>query len=167
MYISHAQLAERPGARELAEVASPAHEALVDYDLMQATLLGADRSTWSAAEIIVADNALVRIDDAISDAKSVIDGFLGRRGYLPLDPVPGIVTTWARAICRYLLHQDRVSGESDDPIVRDYRDALKLLQLTADGKFSLGLEDTSAQQGIGQPATTARASKFRDNLADY
>ncbi|MEO1819914.1 phage protein Gp36 family protein, partial [Pseudomonas sp.] len=46
-----------------------------------------------------------------------------------------------RAITRYNLHQHRVSNEGTDPIVRDYRDAMKLLQLTADGKFSLGGND--------------------------
>ncbi|WP_420598636.1 gp436 family protein [Neptuniibacter sp.] len=140
MYITHAQLNERPGARELSEVATPEHESLVDYDLMEASLTGADTSAWTAPEIVVANEALQRIDAAVVDATSLIDGFLNQRGYLPLDPVPGIVTSWARAIVRYQLHQNRISDEKD-PIVRDYKDALKLLQLTADGKFSLGADD--------------------------
>lgn len=140
-YITHAQLAERPGARELAEVATPAHLRMVPYELMAAALTGSDRSAWTAEENERADAALERIDDAIKDAQAMIDGFLALRGYLPLDPVPGIVTAWCRAITRYKLHQHRLSTDDKDPIVRDYRDAMKLLQLTADGKFSLGAND--------------------------
>lgn len=140
-YITHAQLAERPGARELAEVATPGHLRMVPYELMEAALTGGDRSSWTADENERADAALERIDDAARDAQAVIDGFLARRGYLPLNPVPDIVTVWCRAIVRYYLHQHRLSTESNDPIVRDYRDAMKLLQLTADGKFSLGADD--------------------------
>lgn len=142
MYISHAQLAERPGARELAQVATAAHEHLVSYELMEATLLGGDRSAWSPEEIAIADDAVQRIDDAVNDAGSLIDGYLVKRGYsVPLDPVPDLVVTWARWITRYLLHQDRITDERGDPIVRDYRDALKFLQQVANGQFSLGAND--------------------------
>lgn len=140
-YISHAQLAERPGARELAQVATAAHKPMVDPELMEATLLGGDRAGWTPDQVALADDALQRIDDATADAQALIDGFLSRRGYLPLDPVPGIVVTWARAITRYHLHQNRLGDDSDDPIVRDYKDAVRFLQLTADGKFSLGQND--------------------------
>jgi phage gp36-like protein len=167
-YISHAQLAERPGARELAEVATATHEHIVAAELMEATLQGDDRSAWSADEIAVADDALQRIDDAVSDAQATIDGFLGKRGYLPLNPVPGIVTAWTRAIARYFLHKDRIrTDEKSDPIVRDYRDAMKLLQLTAEGKFSLGADDDLVSQGTGSPEFTPGCSTIRDNLKDF
>ena len=147
-YVTHVELAERPGARELAQVASTEHQPIVDYALMDATLRGADRAAWTVGELAEADTALARIDDAIREADSMIDGFLAQRGYpLPLTPVPGVVSSWSRAITRYLLHKGRISLESNDPIVRDYRDALKLLQLTADGKFSLGAEDPVANAG--------------------
>ncbi|MDF5922515.1 DUF1320 family protein [Pseudomonas aeruginosa] len=45
----------------------------------------------------------------------------------------------ARAITRYLLHKDRLGeGAEKDPIVRDYRDALKFLQLTAEASSPWG-----------------------------
>lgn len=146
-YITHDQLAKRPGARELAQVATPEHEAVVDPELMEVTLTGGDRTAWTIAEIEIADEALSTIDDAMADARSVIDGFLARRGYLPLNPVPPIVTTWARVIVRYMLHKDRIGENKDDPIVRDYNDAMRLLQLTADGKFSLGADDPIQADG--------------------
>lgn len=141
MYITPAQLAERPGARELAQVATRERDAIVVDDLMDATLRTLDRSAWSADQIAIADDALARIMEAIAEAGGIIDGFLARRYPLPLATVPGVLTAWARSITRYLLHKDRLSTDQNDPIVRDYRDAMKLLQLVAEGKFSLGADD--------------------------
>lgn len=147
-YITPSDLAERPGAKELAEVATPEHKRIADTALMDATLRGGDRSSWSADDQADADAAMARIQDAVAEADALIDGFLAKRGYpLPLSPVPKLVTGWSRSIARYLLHKSRISLESNDPIVRDYRDALKLLQLTADGKFSLGGDDVVATGG--------------------
>jgi phage gp36-like protein len=144
-YITAADLAERPGARELSQVATAAHLKPVAWELMEATLRGADRSTWTAEQVVEADDALRRIEDAVAQAESLIDGYLARRGYsLPLSPVPELVTGWTRDIGRYLLHKDRSGKEETDPIVRAYRDALKFLQLIADGKFSLGGNDPVA-----------------------
>lgn len=144
-YITAAALAERPGARELAQVATAEHVRMVPPELMEATLRGADRSSWTADQVTVADDALRRIEEAVSQAESVIDGYLARRGYpLPLSPVPDLVTGWARDIARYLLHKDRGGKEDSDPIVRAYKDALKFLALTAEGKFSLGGNDPIA-----------------------
>lgn len=169
-YITHAELAERPGARELAQVATAEHKPIVDYGLMDATLRDLDRAAWTVPELEVADAALARIDDAIQDADALIDGFLVRRGYpLPLNPVPSVVVVWSRAITRYHLHKDRKSMEATDPIVRDYRDALKLLQLTADGKFSLGAGDPVANSGAGTDVRFSGAPTVfgRDQLRSF
>lgn len=141
MYITPAQLAERPGARELAQVATRERDAIVADDLMEATLRDADRGSFPVEQVAIADDALARINEAITGAAGTIDGFLARRYTLPLATVPPIVVEWSRSITRYLLHKDRISGEGTDPILRDYRDAMKLLALTADGKFSLGADD--------------------------
>ncbi len=141
-YITATALAERPGARELAQVATAEHQRMVPFELMEATLRETDRSSWTADQVVVADDALRRIEDAVSQAESTIDGYLARRGYpLPLSPVPDLVTGWARDIARYLLHKDRGGKEDSDPIVRAYRDALKFLEMIASGKFSLGGND--------------------------
>jgi phage gp36-like protein len=149
-YVTHLQLAERPGARELAQVASADHKALVDYGLMDVALRGEDQSAWSPTEQAAAAAAIAVIDRAVVEADSTIDGFLAKRGYtLPLVPVPPVVAGWSRAIARYALHKGRQSLEANDPIVRDYRDALKLLGLLVDGKFSLGADDAVAPGGAG------------------
>lgn len=141
-YITTQQLAELPGSRELAQVASPAHRPVVDSELMEATLRDEERSGWEPEEIADADDALERITGAVEQAESLINGFLAKRRYtLPLNPAPRLVTGWTRDIARYYLHKDRISSEGTDPIVRAYNDALKLLTMVEQGKFSLGVED--------------------------
>ena len=84
-YITTAELAERPGARELALAASSDTAPVVAYALMDATLRGADRSAWTTEQVVAADAALQRVQDAVAEAGAVIDGYLAQRGYaLPL-----------------------------------------------------------------------------------
>lgn len=168
MYVTLAQLAEIPGAKELSELASTAHEALVDYELMDLTLRGLDRSAYPADAVVAADEAAARITSAVDDAGAFIDGFLVVRGYTtPLTPVPGIVATWARAIARYYLAKDRITDPKSDPIARDYADAAKLLQLVANGQFSLGTGDPLAGEGLGTVEIDGDDRVFsRTNLKD-
>lgn len=141
MYITPAQLADRPGATEVAQVSTPDRDAIVDAGLMDATLRGTDRSAWQAADIAVADVALANVQAAIDDADSMIDGYLAPRYTLPFTKLPGILVVYARAIARYNLHKSRQSLENTDPIVRDYRDAIKFLTAVAGGQLSLGADD--------------------------
>ncbi|MDH1681131.1 DUF1320 domain-containing protein [Pseudomonas chengduensis] len=169
MYIELAELAEQPGAQELAQVATPRRLPMAKPELLDAMLREQDLSGWPAGDIEVATAALDVIVAAVNDAQGYIDGFLARRGYqLPLAKRFGIVTRWARAITRYSLHQDRLSGEQNDPIVRDYRDALKFLQLVAEGKFSLGQDDPLTPPSSGAPAFSKPARVFsHDTLKDF
>ncbi len=167
-YITHQQLLDRPGSRELAEVASSEDKDMVPYELMALTLTGGDRSDFEDEQIVDADAALARIDDAVADADGVIDGCLRKAGYsLPLNPVPRLVVVWCRAIARYYLHKNRRSIESDDIIVRDYKDALRLLEQTASGKLSLGIDDEVVETGAGMPQVTKGSSRLRDALRDF
>lgn len=141
MYTTLAQLAEIPGALELAQAASDAFGAVVDAQLMESTLLDGDRSAYTAEQIAAADSARARIEQAVSEADAVIDGYLGRRYALPLATMPAILATWARSIARHRLHASRVIDERTDPIARDYRDAIRFLEQVAAGRFSLGIGD--------------------------
>lgn len=166
-YVSHAQLAERPGAAELAQVTSKQHEPLLPDELMELTLTGGQRTGWTPEQIEQADAALARIDDAVADADGLIDGFLRQRGYpLPLTKEHRLVTVWSRAITRYQLHQHRLSTEKDDPIVRDYKEALKQLQQLVEGKISLDIDDELATTA-GMPRTGKRCDAIRQALRDY
>lgn len=145
MYVTAVQLADRPGATELAQVATPERKPVVDADLMDATLRAGDRSAWSSDDQAVADLALAVVQDAITSADALIDGYLARRYTLPLTSSPPILAVWGRAIARYQLHKDRRTMETNDPVVRDYNDALKLLAQVAAGTFSLGADDAALE----------------------
>lgn len=167
-YISLAELAEKPGAVELAQVATQSSQRMSNPTLLELVLRGEDTSTYPPDELELANIAVQRIGEAISDAQSLMDGYLRQRGYkLPFNRVPRLLTTWCRAITRYYLHQHRLSVEQNDPIVRDYKDALKLLQQVADGKLSLGVDDTLPSGG-GKPLITTPGRTFSmGTLKDY
>lgn len=165
MYCTPIQLADAKLVRELAQVATPERFPIVADDLMEAVLRGEDTSAFAPTEVAIALEALVHINQALTDADGVIDGYLRMRKpvpyVVPLVPAPGIVSVWARQIARYLLHKDRVNTEEKtDPIVRDYRDALRFLELTRDGKFSLGTDDPLPPAGAGAPEFCAPPREF-------
>ena len=148
-YTTHLELAEHLGALELSEVASDEQAPPVAAELLDALLRGQDASAWAAGEVAAAQRALARIDAAVRDAQAVIDGHLAKRGYaLPLALVPPLVAAWCRQIARYGLHKNRRLVEDKDPIARGHADALKLLALTAAGKFSLGADDGVANDKL-------------------
>lgn len=172
MYCTAASLADAGLTRELSQLATPRAYAPVADDLMDATLRGGDRSGFDPADVAIADLALATINAALRDADAVIDGYLAMRKptpyTLPLNPVPGIVTVWARQIGRYLLSRDRVTAEATDPVVRDYRDALRFLAFTRDGQFALGAEDPLPAATPGMPEYSAPTRVFdASTLADY
>ena len=148
-YVTLLQLAESPGALELAQVASTTHAAVVNAELMERTLRNEDRTAYAIEDIAAADEAKARIEELAVEADGLINGYLARRYALPLATTPGLLVTWARAIVRYKLHQDRQGDERSDPVVRDYRDAIKFLQQVAEGKFSLGIEDPTTGAAAG------------------
>ena len=167
-YISLPELAEKPGAVELSQVATLSHQRVPNPVLLELVMNGDDTSAYPPDELELANIAVERIGEAIEDAQSLIDGYLRQRGYkLPFTRVPRLLTTWCRAITRYYLHQHRLSVEQNDPIVRDYRDALKLLQQVADGKLSLGVDDTLPSGG-GKPMISTPGRTFSlKTLKDY
>lgn len=168
-YVSYIQLAERPGALELSQQASPDFGEFVSVKLMDATLRDADRSSWTDEETAQADLALVRIDEAVADADALIDGYLQRGGYnTPLTDVPTLVVQWSRSITRYLLHRGLVtkSGEAD-PVLRDYNNALKMLQQVANGQLMLGVKQLEASGFGGSPLIKKGQTAMRDALRDF
>ncbi|MDO5625014.1 MAG: DUF1320 domain-containing protein [Pseudomonadota bacterium] len=169
-YVSRTQLAESPGALELAQLASDPTRPVLEAALVDAVLRGADASGWEVEDVDHALAAVARIDEAVEDADGYINGFLSRAGYrVPLSPVPRIVTGWSRDIARYRLHKDRITDERTDPVARAYRDAERLLRLLVEGKFSLGINDPeSPVHGGGMPRVQADERVWsRENLKDF
>lgn len=151
-YVTLQQLIDKPGVQELSQVASTAHQALVNPDLLQATLLDEDRSAWSSDEQALADQARARIEEIQTEVDQTIDAHIRRRvATVPVLPVPSVLTRIARAFVRYELHKD-LQADDKHPVVRDYKDKLKLLEAIRDGKVTLGVDDPLAQSesGLGE-----------------
>jgi phage gp36-like protein len=165
MYVTPAQLAEKPGANELAQVATAEHLAVVDSGLLDATLRGTDRSDWTVDEQAAADAVLARITEIIAEVDETIDGYLAKRvSTLPLSPVPKVLLSIARSFVRYELHKD--AADREHPVVRDYQDKRRLLEAIAKGDVTLGIEDPTAEaRAEGLIHTSSRARIFtRESL---
>ena len=167
-YITLLNLAERPGLIELSQTVAQDGEIPVSSDLLSAIIHEQDTSSWSTDDVAAAHATISRITESINDSEAEINGFLRQRGHkLPLTVVPRLLTDWARIIVRYKLHRNRVSDEKNDPIVRDYKQVLGFLKMVAEGKYSLGIEDTLPVAG-GVPKQTGPARIFdMDTLRDY
>ncbi len=154
-------------------MATPERFPFVGDALMEATLRGEDRSAFVPAEVAIADEALAIIQRRLQQASSLIDGYLVMRKpvpyAVPLSPVPDILATWTQWIARYLLHKDRVNTEErTDPVVRDYKEALKFLELVRDGKLSLGANDPLPPPSSGGVEFEAPVREFTmDTMRDF
>ncbi len=167
-YLVAADLESMPGALEIAQVATPSHLDVPPVELMRLTLIGGDRTEYASDQVAAADAALARVAATIADAEQIVDGYIGARYALPLSPVPPICKSWVRALVRYALNQSRISDERTDPIARDRRDAIRVLESVAAGKFSLGASDPVVNSSGGDVQFVTPGRVFTaDTLRDY
>ena len=101
----------------------------------------------SEAELVglTDDEGIGAVDTAavirsIEDADQEIDGYIGARARVPLDPVPGIIRKISVDIALYNLYSRRRDTCPETRAER-YKNALKFLTMAADGKVSLGQTD--------------------------
>lgn len=149
MYVTVAQLVDgSAGLTELAELYT------VDAALLAALIAGGATSSWEQDDVEAAQAAVASAMRFIVLADAEVDARLAPRGYavpLDADAFP-VLTVWARAIARYHLHRSRDrTSEETGRIERDYRDALKALDMVAAGKLGLGANDpvmASANDGV-------------------
>lgn len=97
-----------------------------------------DRAPDPAGEIVVSV-----VDRALADTDATINGYVGNRYRLPLDPVPEQVPDLALAIAIYKLHV----FAPDQKIKDDYQDALRTLRDISSGAVKLdaaGVEPASS-----------------------
>ena len=81
---------------------------------------------------------------AVESADELINAHLARRLAVPQSSVPGVLVRIARALVRYELHKNLIGADQGHPVLRDYRDALRLLESIRDGKVTLGPQDPVA-----------------------
>ncbi len=79
-----------------------------------------------------------RIDEAISYADEMIDGYLRGRYTLPLSPVPGLIKKLSVDISIYYTYQRRLELIMPEAMENRYKNAVKILEQIQAGKISLG-----------------------------
>lgn len=92
------------------------------------------------------------VDRALADADEEVDGYLGGRYPVPLDPVPGIIRKTSVDIAIWNLWSRR-RAEVPEARKTRYENAIRFLGKVAEGKISLGSEDPDGNppsaSGIG------------------
>lgn len=104
---------------------------------------------------------------ALADAETLADSYLGKRYQLPLDPVPEVLTRTVAEIARYYLHGRRT--DKDDPVTRDFLQALAWLKDAAKGLVVLDAAGlTPDQSGGGEVQVEAPVRVFsRTSLGGF
>jgi len=90
-----------------------------------------------------------RVESAIASADAEIDGLIGGRYTLPLDPVPAILRDLSVDIAVYNLYSRRMQNVPDNRLLR-YQQRVAFLKLVATGTATLGPADPSADPGAAQ-----------------
>lgn len=107
-----------------------------------------------------------RVAQAIADTCARIDGYLASRYPLPLATVPQAIPPLASDICRYILAE-----RPTDEMRKRYDDALAWFAKVAEGKFGLGLDQTSQpvpEAPVGGPQFVARnKTHMGERLGDF
>ena len=113
-----------------------------------------------------ADTGLVNtdvVDDIISEADELIDGFLRHRYDLPLSPVPGLLTGIAVDLCVYALYQRRAHVDTPETIIAGHKNAMKLLASIQRGELTLGVSAAASETSRASFDADTRVTG-RDNL---
>lgn len=108
----------------------------------------------------------VKVDDALTDASSEIDGYVGSRHALPLATVPPIIGKQCVDIAIYNLYARR--GGPPEHIEKRYQNAVRFLEKVAKGDITMGAEDP-AGTGSADTAEALPSDRVftRDTLAGY
>jgi len=126
-----------------------------------------DPNEWPPDELARAVSALDEIEQTMVRASGEIDARLATRGYaLPVDVQQfPMVGTWARSMTRYLLHTQREgTQETTGRIERDYRDAIRSLNLIAGGNLLLGANDPLAASAGNAVHLSSPERQFSRNI---
>ena len=107
-----------------------------------------------------------KVDEAIANADSMVDGYAASRYLTPFSPVPRLIHIISIDIAIYNLYSRR----ENVPEIREkrYKDAVKLLDRLADGKLTIGEVDQPVVESSGVIKTTTRPKLFgRETLENY
>lgn len=101
------------------------------------------------------------LNQALADADSEADGYLGARYTLPLATVPVALKRIAADIARYRLYDNAATEE----VRKRYEDAIKFLRAVSSGEATLGIDPVRIEDA---PQYSAPVRVFSgDTLKDF
>lgn len=124
---SASQLLLRFGARQVTELSVPDTERVIEPELLQAAAAGDALDTWPADDVAIAVQALARIADAVTRARSEVSFYLRFRPNGVDAPEWG--TDDLMELARYHLVDD--AGKEESTMRARYKDVLKRLETLA------------------------------------
>jgi len=102
---------------------------------------------------------------AIAKADAEIDGYVGARHDVPLDPVPDLVKSISVSLAIYNLHLRR-PGLLQDDVTAEHDNAVRLLAAISKGTVSLGVSDPSGTPPNSNTPVVATANPPRQLSRD-
>lgn len=125
----------------------------------QALVPSSDGSQPDPESNTAADLTDTQLKDAIAEADSTIDGYIGGYYAVSVQPtgtpavIPHPIDYWSRNLAAYnatLVYRGSMDFTDTDPIYRRYKDTLSALQAVSQGKLRLQLPDnTTGNAGVG------------------
>lgn len=81
------------------------------------------------------------VEEAISGASAIIDGYVGVRYSVPIQPAPEVLRNFCVDIATYRMAYHKL--KQTDEMRKRYEDAIKFLERVADGKAALAIDSNS------------------------
>jgi phage gp36-like protein len=150
-YTTPLNLLNKFGDTEIALIAA-SDKPNVTAVLLRLTVTAGDRSAYSAQDIADADQALVKIQNAIASAERMVDSYIAPRYTLPLEQTfidQSSLPEFCNDMVRYKLMDDRTTDEVD----KRYTEATRWLRDVSQNRASLGAQDTAVATPAGHMTT--------------
>lgn len=107
-----------------------------------------------------------KIDNAINDADSEINGYLQKRYPLPLPSIPKVINKLSKDITLYNLFSRRGidKDKNDDTVLQRYKNAVKFLENLSKGVVELGIAARQVKSIVGINLSSNRKLFSRNSM---
>lgn len=149
----------RFGARDITQVAVPDQKRSIEPELLVAAAAGEPLNEWPPEDVAIAVEALARIADVVTRARSEVSFYLRFR---PVEEdAPAWVTDDLAEIARYHLYDD--AGKEYSTVRVLYKDVLKRLETLAEEDKERGAAEAgrSGLQLVSAPRLMTRRTLGR------
>jgi phage gp36-like protein len=92
-----------------------------------------------------------RLQSALKDAEDLINGYLGKRFSLPLNPLPSLAVRWSCDLARWFLQPI----SAPEQVKANYERTLEELKDAAAGELSLGVPENESGSWSGAAEISA------------